>query len=117
MRFVLDLICLEVSFCAQISTNLVDVAETSAMPRRCEGHVPLIDPDLPQADELLYLLVSLSRVTVFFGWLLIAFQIVAICLAFSGQFSYFGSGVWSGVLVSVRNHCRLKLRVEIRGDI
>ena len=52
-------------------------------------------------SDCVHLMLSLSRTIVFLGWLLVSIQTVAMCLAFTGRFSYIGAGVWSGVLVSL----------------
>ena len=71
------------------------------MSVRKDSRHALIDPDVDSdTSDCVHLMLSLARTMVFLAWLLVSIQTIAMCLAFTGKFSYIGAGVWSGVCVS-----------------
>ena len=73
------------------------------MSGRKDSRHALIDPDVDSdANDCAHLMLSLARTIVFLAWLLVSIQTIAMCLAFTGKFSYIGAGVWSGVCVSAK---------------
>ena len=71
------------------------------MSGRKDSRHTLIDPDVDSdTSDCVHRMLSLARSMVFLAWLLVSIQTIAMCLAFTGKFSYIGAGVWSGVCVS-----------------